>query len=188
MEKKCLYLIFLTVGLILFCFGCVWQEEAEDEVTISPEDEICFNLVQTETSEENLLTFLQEKPTVSELDQKFPIECFRRVAVPVMEKLEELIWATYQTDKGWILVYFYDNFKYSGAYRTTQMESKTDDLKQVEIGMSVDEVEALDPMGDYWFKSSNKPPISYHYTEDGTEYYIVYDGYFNVTKVICFPI
>lgn len=188
MVKKVWPCLFLTVGLFLSCLGCAQQGVANNEVTISPEDAICFNLVQAKTSEEELLNFLEAYPTVNELNQKFPIECFRRAVVPVKDKSEELIWATYQTDKGWMLVYFYDNLKYSGAYRTTKMESKTEKLNQVEIGMSVNEVETLDPAGDYWFKSSNKPPISYHYTEDGIEYYIVYDGYFNVIEILTFPI
>ncbi len=63
------------------------------------------------------------------------------------------------------------------------MKSSMEALGQVKIGMSVDEVEELDPAGDYWFRYSNQPWVSYHYMEDGTEYYIAYDGYFNVIEI-----
>lgn len=178
-KKYCFFIAVLTVFLL---FGCAHQDEGDDktlEVTISPEDATCFDLVQTEVSEEELLAYLESWPSVTELNQKFPIECFRHAKdVPVWE---ELIWATYKTDQGWVLVYFHDDMGYS-AYRTTKMESKTEALEQVKVGMSVDEVEALDPAGDYWFRHSNMAWVSYHYTEDGTEYYVAYDGYFNVIE------
>lgn len=183
MRQKNSFVIVLATVLLLFCFGCSHQGEGDNKdakVNTSPEDVSCFDLVQTEVSEEALLTYLETWPSVNELNQKFPIECFRHAKnVPVWE---ELIWATYKTEQGWMLVYFHDDMGYS-AYRITKMESKTDALEQVEIGMSVDEVEALDPAGDYWFRYSNRAPVSFHYTEDGTEYYIAYDGYFNVIGI-----
>lgn len=184
MRGKNLMVIFLTSAMIFTCFGCREQRGGEDEttlsVTVSPEDTTCFDLVQNKVSEEDLLSFLDTSPSASELDQKFPIECFRRTTVPVWG---DQIWATYRTDQGWILVYFYDDMEYS-TYRTTRLESKTENLEQVEIGMSVDEVEAIDPEGDYWFRYGNKPSVSYHYTEDGKEYYVVYNGFFYVAKIV----
>ena len=185
-DKKKVLLMFVLV-LLLSCVGCHGHEEIREtneetivEVTVSPDDDTCFNLVNNIVSETELLNFLDTWPNAKELNEKYPIECFRHgIDIPIWG---ELIWATYRTDKGWVLVYFHEDMEYN-AYRSTQMESKTKALDKVKVGMSVDEVEELDPAGDYWFRYSNMRWVSYHYTEEGTEYFIAYDGYFNVTEI-----
>lgn len=183
MKLKNIRLSLIILCMSILCIGCSELGKSVDEteylVSVSPDNLTCFDLVKTEVSETEFLAFLDTNPNAAELNEKYPIECFRRFIVPVWE---EQIWATYRTEKNWILVYFYDNMEYD-TYRSTKLESVTDSLEQVEVGMSVDEVETLDPAGDYWFRYSNMPWVSYHYTEDGVEYYIAYDGYFNVIEI-----
>lgn len=175
--------LIIVLAVLLSCSACreqgVLDEETTQEITPSPENVSCFDLVQNVVSEAELVAFLDTWPSAYELNQRYPIECFRRTEVPVWG---EQIWATYRTDLGWTIVYFSDKMKYS-SYNSFQMESKTEALEQVKIGMSVDEVEALDPAGDYWFRYSNQPWVSYHYMEDGTEYYIAYDSSFHVVEI-----
>ena len=143
-QNRWLTLILVLAVLLSFA-ACREQgaadEETTQEVTVSPDDINCFDLVQKKVSEADLHDFLDTHPTVEELNQRFPIECFRYTTVPVWE---DLTWATYQTDQGWTLVYFSKKGIHN-FFVTTKMESKTEALEQVKIGMSVDEVEELDP-------------------------------------------
>lgn len=175
--------LILVLAVLLSCAACREQgaadKETTQEVTVSPDDINCFDLVQKKVSEADLHDFLDTHPTVEELNQRFPIECFRYPTVPVWG---HLCWATYNTDNGWTIIYFSEKMNYS-SHKTIQMNSLVESLEQVEIGLSVDEVEKLDPVGDYWFKYSNKPWVSFHYTEDGMEYFVVYDSSFHVIEI-----
>lgn len=185
MRQKCLLLIWTAICMAILCIGCGKQSGLNDEttplVTVSPDNLACFDLIHNEVSEKELHAFLDSWPSLVALNEKFPIECFRYSTVPVWEYL---IWATYRTDAGWTIVYFDDEMNYS-SYSAIQMQSKAELLEQVTVGMPVEEVEALDPAGDYGFKYSNKKWVSYHYTEDGKEYFIAYDSSFKVTEIKC---
>lgn len=170
MNKMKRIILLLTLSL-LFC-ACsektkVIKEEANLQVQISPSDQSLMELSTKTYTNAELEEIAGFKGNIEDLDKAYPIECVRegenyqvsylgekRVAILLYEKEgEHLLGRTYSTFK-----------------------SRSDFLK-IEVGDTLEDVQAVDPNGFYSFLYTgiNWPRLSEHCTEDGYMIQIQYD-------------
>lgn len=94
---------------------------------------------------------------------------------------------TVNSDKGFVLIYF-DTNQISIGHKLIQFSGQEfqANVESVECGMSVADIQKLDPDGDYTFLLSSwsqYPKVSYHFFENGLAYEIYYSDEQTVASI-----
>lgn len=138
-------------------------------VEVSPSDKSLTDLA-TQTYDERQLTELaQFGGAINELNEKYPIECMR--------KGNDTYRVSYLGD-GSIAVLVFDNSGNKLLGNTYSVQLSKSDFDGLENGQLLEEVQALDPNGEYLFLYTGRndiPRESSHYTIDGYLITIEYD-------------
>lgn len=130
-------------------------------------------------SDDELTEISQFKGTLTELGQKYPIECLREVGSGSM------LYAVYRSESNVTLLYFDRNGNLLGRADRGHMAHSSEEFKALRVGDTLDDVMAFDPDGSYlWlYTGIQPPPVSMHYTTDGCIISIEYDNENVITKI-----
>lgn len=159
--------LFIIVILILSLCSCGKDKEMQG-IKISDINMNMRELITIEYSKEELDVIHELNKNIYDLNTEFPIECVRET--------KNGFRVTY-SESECILELFFDqqgNKTFGKIYNLSRERSS---FKEI-IGKSVENVKAIDPMGDYTFLYTGRndiEPISTHYTEDGYLIKIIYD-------------
>lgn len=161
---------FFIIAVILLCLLCSCTTGGNDlKVKISPSDESLIQLASKIYEDPQLVEITQFNGVMNELNIRFPIECLReyngnyRVAYLGIEKIAIL---TFDDSGNKIL---------GNIYKVEKLKS---DFEGLIRGQSLEEVQKIDPHGEYLFLYTGRndtPKISSHYTKDGYLITIEYD-------------
>lgn len=159
--------LFTIVILILSLCSCEKGKEMQG-IKISDINMNMRELITMEYSKEELDFINELDKNIYDLNTEFPIECVRETKSGFR--------VTYSENEC-ILELFFDqqgNKTFGKIYNLSKEKSSFDEI----IGESVENVKAIDPMGDYTFLYTGRNDIellSTHYTEDGYLIKIIYD-------------
>lgn len=169
--------IFVSALSLLFICSC---EKRGDIVNmkVSPEDKNLLELITTTYDETELINISSFKGTVNELNKVYLIECLREVDNGYYR-------AVYSGEKCVVVITFNNSGEilYSEKHHLTNYSIDFDCLGQKH---SLEEVQQIDPNGDYTFLYTGKndlPKISYHYTKDAYLITIEYNYSNSITSI-----
>ena len=161
--------LFIVAMLLLCVLSSCSRGGSELKTIISSPDKNITELVSKKYTDSQLLDIIQLKLTMNELNKQYPIECLRKVGVSYR--------ASYLGKDSVAIIYFNDNGKQMFG-KLYYLYLTRADYNKLAIGQSIEEVQAIDPHGDYQFLytgSNNASRASNHYTKDGYLITIEYD-------------
>ena len=153
--------------LVFLNYSCA-KGESKVKIEISPSDKSLVDLTSTTYDMQELSNIIGFNGSMSELNDKYPIECLRK---------DGDIYRVSYLGQDCIAVLQFDSLGNAivGNIHTAQLlRSDFDGLVE---GRSLDDVMQLDPNGDYAFLYTGRndvPKVSSHYTKDG---YRITNGY-----------
>ena len=161
---------YLLLFIILLCVlsSCVKGESELKEKICLPNKNI-IELVSKKYSNSQLLTIAQLEVTMDELNKQYPIECLRKIGNAYR--------VSYLGNDSVAVIYFdsSDNKIFGRVYSLNLTKA---DFKELAIGQLLENVQKIDPQGEYLFLytgSNDAPKISTHYTRDGYLITVEYD-------------
>lgn len=167
----------ITVLLLVICHltGCVQNETGEtvkNKQMQNINDEIGYIYSNVELAD--IYSF---KGTLSELNQKYPVECMRET--------ERMKTAVYLSDNSIVFVYFDLNGNQSAISNKYGLQHTSAEFRAIPIGKKLADVMEFDPDGSYLFlyTGMNLSPHSTHCTKDGYLVTITYDEQNTVTGI-----
>ena len=127
-------------------------------------------------SEDELTEIWMFKGSLSELNQKYPVECLRET--------DTMKTVVYLSDHSIVFMDFKPNGDPWGAGKYGREHSSAE-FMSLRIGDTLEEVWEFDPDGSYPFLYSGAklPPFSKHYTTDGYTVEITYDEGYRITSI-----
>lgn len=137
-----------------------------------------LELIHTITDEAALDSYCNENSNFESITALYPAECIR--------KRGENYLVLYRTTNGWLRLTFDSSQQYIGKEILRVSTATSKSLSKIEIGMSVEVVQEIDPEGNYSFMYaswSGFPAISYHYTTDGYQFFVHYNDFWQVDKI-----
>lgn len=175
MQLRRILLLIETVMLLLIC-SCA-RENSNHKIQISPLDKSLLDLASQVYDEAQLLDIANFSGSLHELNTKYPIDCIR--------KSNEFYRVSYLGTGSITTILFdkYGNKLLSSVHDISLLKS---DFDAVLVGQSLDEIQKIDPNGEYLFLytgSNDAPAISSHYTNDGYLVSIEYDKSNTVIRV-----
>lgn len=173
-TKKIHAITFIIVSLMILACSC-GQKDYSFKENLSPIDKSIIDLSTKAYNAQELSDIIQFNGLVSELNQKYPIECLRSDG--------EFYRVVYLGACEAAVIVFDEagNKVLSNIYSAENHKSDFAELKE---GQPLDFVKTIAPNGDYTFLHSGRNDVernSVHYTDDG---YIVTVGYDNSNKII----
>lgn len=126
---------------------------------------------------EELDNIVKFNGSVTELDAQYPIECFRKAG--------EIYRAAY-LGEGCVAVFVFDRDGRKILSRVYTTDQSKQDFEKIQKGCRLEEVQALDPKGEYLFLETGRndfPRRSLHCTKDGYFITIEYDASSTVVAV-----
>ncbi len=155
------------------------SQEQEAALPICSTVDKCIDYVKQTIPYDELSELLESKPTLEELNARIPLEFVR--------KLETSYKAVVKTDQGWVQVFFEQDGTFFDSVEMGELKGVLkDDLLRIPIGVSVKQVQKIDPDGDYDFMFtswSGYPQTSHHYTSDGYAFSIDYNDAYEVVGI-----
>lgn len=159
------FIIFLSLCLLCSCN----IEKTPINLQVSDSAKTVFELVSKNYDKSHLLEIWKFSGTLSELDDKYPVECLR--------KDNSTYRASYLGDDSILVLFFDDLGERTGGF-VYNISPPRASFATLSIGQSVLDVKSFDPNGSYLFLyagSSEIPHESMHFTEDGYMITIEYD-------------
>lgn len=159
----------LIILIVLLLVACILSfDSAKNKLEVSPKDKTVFELVTKTYSYEQLKDIWMCADTITELNEKYSIECLRETNGEYR--------AVYAGKNNYTALFFDIDGKMTGGwvYKISPKKSEFADIRE---GMTVSEVQEIDPFGWYMFlySGSDLPKISMHFTQDGYLLTIKYD-------------
>lgn len=172
-RYKLLYVIIAVIFLL-----CACEKKDNMYLSLSDSNKNMADLITINYSDEQLNQIYTYDGTLTQLNSEFPIEC-----LPRKDKFEYL--AVYRGAQKILLIHFDSNGDkiLSEIFNISKMSSAFDNLT---VGCSLDEVQKLDPSGNYIFLYTGRtdtPRISYHCTYDGYIIQIFYNDSYTVVGI-----
>lgn len=161
--------LLITTMLLLCALSSCSRGGSEFKTIISSPDKNITELVSKKYTDSQLSDMIQLKLTANELNKQYPIECLRKVGGSYR--------ASYLGKDSIAIIYFDDNGKQMFGKLYCLYLTRAD-YNKLAVGQSLEEVQAIDPRGDYQFLytgGNNTPRTSNHYTKDGYLITIEYD-------------
>ena len=164
---KIFSLIIVSVMLFLLC-SCA-KGGVDFDIEISPSNKSLIDLASKTYNESQLMSLLEFKGTLNELNAQYPIECLRQY--------NNIYRVSYLGNNSVVILLFDNsgNKLLSNIYTLRLLKSNFDEL---EIGQTLEEVMKIDPNGEYLFLYTGRndtPQVSSHYTKDGYLITVEYD-------------
>lgn len=170
---KCVSVIAMILCLLCSCA----KGEGDLKIRLSPSNETITNLVSVKYNENQLLSIIQFDGSMDDLNNEYPIECLR--------KSGNTYCASY-LGKFSVAVIVFDekgNKIFGDIYSALNPKS---DFETIFIGDSLENVQKIDPKGDYAFLYTGRndfPRQSIHFTNDGYRITITYDESDTVSNI-----
>jgi hypothetical protein len=144
--------------------------ENDAVVKLSSLDKTLMDLASKTYSSDQLSRIVQFQGTIDELDARYPIECARNI--------DHAYRVSYLGGSGIaIMIFDHDGNRVSG--KVCRPVLKKSDFSSLMIGQTLDDVQGIDPNGEYPFLNTGRndiPKISTHYTKDGYLFTVRYDA------------
>ncbi len=163
------YYSLILIIVMLFALCSCTKGERDLNIDISPTDKSIVDLASKIYDETELLELTEFNGSLSDLNNKYPIECLRE---------NNGIYRVSYLGDGSIAIFLFDgsgNRILGSVYSTQLLKSDFDGLVK---GQSLDDVRVVDPNGEYLFLYTGRndtPKVSSHYTKDGYLITIEYD-------------
>ena len=147
---------------ILLCLLCSCAKgETDFNIELSPKDKSVYELSTKIYNDTELNTISLFTGTINELNEKYPVECIRKLSTGYR--------ISYCGETNITSIFFDDlgNETMGMVYKVSKSKECFDTLSK---GKSLDDVMKIDPNGEYLFLYRSwvgTPRISTHYTEDG---------------------
>lgn len=138
---------------------------------LSPEDKSCFDLVTREIKAEDIKALIEEKASLQTFCAKLPLQCIREYKFLYHDSCGYLV--PVNTDKGWGIIQFADEFDARGDFRTFVVEDKdkssADFIKILNEEISYDDICKLGYKGTILSSSIGWYALRVRYVfDDGT--------------------
>ena len=145
--------------------------DANGRPILSPEDKSCFDLVTREIKAEDIKALIEEKASLQTFCEKLPLQCIREYKFLYHDSCGYLV--PVNTDKGWGIIQFADEFDDSGDFRTFVVEDKdkssADFIKILNEKISYDDICKLGYKGTILSSSIGWYALRVRYVfDDGT--------------------
>ncbi len=164
------YLKILGILIVLICLLCSCVEgESNIEIKVADSNITLIDLVTVTYSKDELIDITQFNGNMYELNTKFPIECIRNS--------NNNYRVSYLGDHTVAIITF-DNLGNKIAGTVYSMQLSKSDFSSLTNGCSLNDVQKIDPFGEYLFLYTGRndvPRCSTHYTTDGYLISIMYD-------------
>ncbi len=167
---------FLFIILLCMLPSCGKREGNLKEIICSPNKSIT-ELASKKYNNSELSTISQLKVSIDELNKQYPIYCLRESgdAYRVSYLGNDCVAVVYFDNSGnWILG------------KVCKLYSAKSDFNDLTTGMLLENVQEIDPHGEYLFLYTGRvdtPKISTHYTKDGYLITIEYDEKNTISNV-----
>ena len=156
-----------------------WLDRQLSKVPMIGEDENSLQYVHSQEYHKTVMAWAHIRPSLSALCQLVELDFIKETKFSYT--------TLFETEKGYVQFEFSKDGSFMFSQHITFSENVTqEDMDKIFLGMSLDEVEKIDPQGHYIFRymGSNAPPyFSEHYLTSGIYYIIVYDENYNVINI-----
>lgn len=160
---------FSMIIMLLYLFSACVEGENDMNIKLSPQDKTLAELASQIYSDSQLLSIAQFNGSINELDDKYPIECVRKVKSAYrVSYLGDFCIA--------VIIFDGSGDKILGKVHSAKLLKS--DFAGLAVGQSLDYVRKIDPEGEYihlYTGRNDTPRISTHYTNDGYLITIEYD-------------
>lgn len=170
---KCIVLFILSLCLLCECA----KGENNLKIKMSLPDKKVTELVSKTYNDTQLTNIVQYEGTMAELNTQYPIECIRKTG--------DFYRVSYLGNSS-IVVLIFDNAGNKICGDVHGMILKQSDFTSLVNGQSLEDVQRIDPYGEYLFLYTGRndiPRISNHYTKDGYLITIEYDKDNNILSL-----
>lgn len=156
-----------------------WLDRQLSKVPMIGENENSLQFVHSQVYHKTVMAWAHIRPSLSALCQLVELDFIKETQFSYT--------TLFETEKGYVQFAFSKDGSHILTKHIIFSENVTqEDMDKICPGMSLDEVEKIDPQGQYIFRymGSNAPPyISEHYLTSGIYYIIVYDENYNVINI-----
>lgn len=175
MKTKKRTVIAILILAVCCVVGCASQKEGEN--VNNGQTQNVTELIEHVYSDTELNEIWEFKGSLSELNEKYPIECLR--------ESETVKSAVYLSDHDIVFVYFDRDGNQSARSEKYSLHHTSEEFRTIQIGDTLDDVREFDPEGSYLFLHTgvNLPRTSTHCTTDGYLVTIAYDEQNIVTSI-----
>lgn len=159
MQYRLLKVLFATI-ISLFLCACVDKED-EFDMQFSSTDRPISELVTCEYSNSELEDIVSTATTIQALNARYPVECIRDCG--------NIVRVSYCGDDA-VAVILFDNKGNRIMGRVFTTYRLKDDFETINIGSCLNDVQQIDPDGNYLFLITGRndiPRESVHCTKDG---------------------
>lgn len=168
----------LIIVVIPLCFLCSCTKRGINlDITLSSTDKNVTDLSSEIYEESQLLEIEKFDGSIDELGAKYPIECIREI-----DDSYRVVYLG--VDK--VAVLWFDNSGKKIMGKVYSSKLSNNDFNDLKEGMSVQDVQNVDPNGEYLFLYTGRndtPRVSYHCTKDGYLISIEYDESNTITSI-----
>jgi hypothetical protein len=167
----------IAIFLFVVCqlVGCVFHNKEEN--VNNEQIQNITELIEHIYSDAELTDIWRFKGSLSELNQKYPVECLR-----VTETMKSVV---YLSEHNIVFVYFDRNGNQSAISNKYGLKHTSAEFMTLQIGDTLTDVMEFDPDGSYLFLYTGvkSPRGSTHCTKDGYLVLISYDEHSIITSI-----
>lgn len=168
--------VLILLLLLTFC-SCARNGDDKMKYSISDTSRTLHTLITNTYTQEQLDEIEKISADFEVLNKKYPAQCVRK---------DETLYRVVYASENKLLILNYDMKGAIVLHKQVSPKVEKKDLDQVKIGISVEDVQAIDETGEFYFLytgNTDTPKISTHYTTDGYLFRIYYDDSWNVLGV-----
>ena len=177
--KRRFKIVFIFCVILCLISGCRTSKEDAQTLHFVDEKENCMDIVKQSVSHKILMNAVDEKLSLKDMSKKIPLEFIREI--------DNNYRSIVKTEQGWVLLFFDSDGTFLRIQELGALNSTSkDDFLEVTVGMSVYDIQEIDPKGNYNFMYaswSEYPRMSFHYTSDGYEIIVSYNSRYNVINI-----